>query len=168
MIRINFCKGGASTSDWDINERVQFFKGVIASRKEWVLQDPCPVWDFSNMLLFDAFRAEIAEGKISLDDICFSYEDKPIEVNHYGGCNRDYPRQGKLNLDYSSRTLMAATKKHKEEREASYMERYGVKTIEEVWELRKREKEENPSLAKAIEEGQAPGPDRNSTTSREG
>ncbi len=110
MIRINFCRTGASVSDWDIADKVEFFKSIIISRRRYIPQDPCPIYDFSNFLLFDAFRAEIAEDKIALDEICFSYEDEPIEVNEYGKYDKILRRQ-EDNLNFVTRMLIAASEK---------------------------------------------------------
>lgn len=186
VIRVNFCRTGAIVSDWEVAPNIEFLKA--AALKSWEQE---MVYDFSNMLLFDALRVEIAEGNLSLDNIQFSYEDEPIRVNHYGACNEDYPKMGEINLNYVTRTLIAATNKRKQEREDEMMERHGVKTLQELVEKRNiektlrlaerygtsgedlgrimrqisDEKKEDSNLAKAIEEGQAPGPGRDSTTS---
>ena len=108
------------------------------------------VYDFSNFLLFDALRAEIAEGKISLDNICFSVDDKPLEVNRFGACP-NYPKQGEFR--YSERVLIATMHKRKEEDESRMMDKYGYKTLKEVYEAKQREKEENSQLAQANTQG---------------
>ena len=137
MIRVNFCKTGASVSDWDIDEKVQFLRKIALQHSRLALQSEW-IYDFSNFLLFDALRAEVAEGKISLDNICFSVDDVSLEVNRYGRCG-SIDRQEK-NLNYITRTLVASTKIYEKERKIA-------------------------KLAKTTEEGQAPVSDRNSTTS---
>lgn len=176
MIRINFCKTGASVSDWDIDSRVEFLKSMAVNHWSDL------VYDYSNLLLFDALRAEIAEGKISLDNITFSVDDKPLEVNRYGACH-NYPKEAESACNYSTRVLIAAMNLRKKEEEDRCMAKYGVKTFKEVAELKKKgklrscggpesleavyrdEKEESSTNSKINEEGQAPGSDRDSTTS---
>jgi hypothetical protein len=165
MIRINFCRTGASVSDWDIADKVEFFKSIIISRRQYIPQDPCPIYDFSNFLLFDAFRAEIAEDKISLDEICFSYEDELIPVTKYGACNDwHWPKVANLREDVGARTLKAAINKRRTEKTLSLAKRYGM-SGNDAQRILGYEKEESSSLAKDGTEGQAPAPDRNSTTS---
>lgn len=147
MIRINFCKTGDSVSDWDIDETVKKLK--VWAPITWIEGEE--VCNFSNFLLLDALRAEIAEGKLSLDDITFSVDDKPLEVNRYGVIN-PWPNIDRRDK-YGSRVLIAAMNLRKKEEEDRYMAKYGVKTFKEVVELKKREKEESSSLAETPKEG---------------
>ena len=91
MIRINFCKTGASVSDWDIDEKVEFLRKIALQHSRLELQSEW-VYDFSNFLLFDALRAEIAEGKLGLDNISFSVDDVPLEVDKRGRCT-SWPKE---------------------------------------------------------------------------
>lgn len=131
MIRINFCKTGASVSDWDIDEKVEFLRKIALQHSRLELQSEW-VYDFSNFLLFDALRAEIAEGKLGLDNISFSVDDVPLEVNKYAKYGEHIRRQEE-NLNYCTRILLAATKKYEEEKATR--------------------------MAKVITKGQAPDPD---------
>lgn len=97
MIRINFCKTGASVSDWDIDEKVLYI-GRIAKL------DKVTTYHFSNFLLLDALRAEIAEGKISLDNITFSVDDVVLEVDKRGRLP-SYPKEAELREGYYERLL---------------------------------------------------------------
>lgn len=158
MIRINFCKTGASVSDWDIDVTVGNIVREAANGDRFDNPARPLVHHYSNFLLLDALRAEIAEDKISLDNISFSVDDVPLEVNKYGVVV-PWPRID--NRDgYGTRTLMAAMNKRKAEKEVQNMERYGVKTDEEVKEkirlrsaggpeaYRNVQKEESSSLDK--------------------
>lgn len=103
MIRINFCKSGASVSDWDIDGTVEFLKKTALIKPEYK-DYPEWVYDYSNFLILDALRAEIAEDKISLDNISFSVDDVPLEVDKRGRLP-SYPKEAELRDGYYERLL---------------------------------------------------------------
>lgn len=110
MIRINFCKTGASVPDWDIDEEVERLKLVAEQNATWT--GKMAVYQRSNFLLLDALRAEIAEDKISLDNICFSVDDVPLQLNEYGAPLR-WPKEAGIREEFGARILKAAVEKRK-------------------------------------------------------
>lgn len=116
MIRINFCKTGASVSDWDIDDTVAKIKRISKDN------GLAPRYHYSNFLLLDAIRAEIAEGKISLDDIVVSIDDVYLQVFLNGTIERSYPEEGLTSMRVVGR-ILRAQKNHGKEKEASSLDK---------------------------------------------
>ncbi len=69
--------------------------------------------------VFTAIRAMIAEGKISENEVTFSYEDKPVTVNRFGAV-QDWPRTlFRESLDIAGKLVRMAKIRRDAEKEKS-------------------------------------------------